>query len=344
LALYHHGGWPAIQECLLNNTAGRFLNNQTGRVYGHRQAPWYYLTIAPAVLLPWAVAIPAMLRAGVLRRGRRGDIEAGSDSRCLLAWTVGLGIVLLSLAASKRELYLLPLLPAFAATVAWWLDGATRSASDGPSRAWDRRTLFALLGLGAVLPLLVLGVAVLVRLAPPRQAALAPLQVALSPGVLALWGAAALVISGIAAAGLFRRGTCPGPARVVLPFFLLFLAVQGPVKSAVDPVKSLDDLTAAIARLAPGTEPVPAYLPPRQSNESLYGIIGFNLNRRTLPLTTPEEVQAYLASHPGARVVFRMEEARRLPPELRGRLRFLYDETGRKAAAFGIAEAPLPTH
>jgi 4-amino-4-deoxy-L-arabinose transferase-like glycosyltransferase len=336
-ALYHHGGWPAIQECLLNNTAGRFLDNTSGRVYGHRQAPWYYLTIAPAFLLPWTIAVPALLKAGVLRRTE----EPGSDTRRLLFSTVCIGIVLLSAAASKRELYLLPLLPAFAACIAWWLDGATRSEE---ARTWDRPTLQALLGLGAALPLLVWGVAVFVRAAPPRQAALAPLQAALSPAILTAWGIAALLIARIAVTTAIalvrgrRTSPCPGPAWGLLPFLLLFLAVQTGVKAAVDPVKSLDDLTAAIARLEPGTEPVPAYLPPRQSSESLFGIIGFNLNRRTLPLTTSEEVQTYFAGHPGARIVFRMEEVRQLPDELRGRLRFLYDETGKKAAAFGIAE------
>jgi 4-amino-4-deoxy-L-arabinose transferase-like glycosyltransferase len=344
LALYHQGGWPAIQECLLNNTAGRFLENSSGRVYGHRQAPWYYLTIAPAFLLPWTIAVPAMLKAGVWGRG---EPEPGSDTRRLLFSTVGVGIVLLSAAASKRELYLLPLLPAFAACVAWWLDGATRtreSQEGQESRSWDRPTLLALLGLGAALPVLVWAVAVFVRMAPPRQAALAPLQAALSPAVLIAWGIGALLISGIAATWFLggrrsqRVAACPAPARVLLPFLLLFLAVQTVVKAAVDPVKNLDDLTTAISRLAPGTEPVPAYLPPRQSNESLFGIIGFNLNRRTLPLTTPEGVHEYFAGHPGARVVFRLEDARRLPAELRGRLRLLYDETGKKAAAFGIAE------
>ena len=275
-----------------------------------------------------------MLKAGVMKRGA----EPGSDTRRLLLSTVGVGIVLLSVAASKRELYLLPLLPAFAAGVAWWLDGATR-AQESPR---DRPTLLALLGLGAVLPLLVWGAAVFVRVKPPRQAVLAPLQAALSPAVLAAWGVAALLVSGIAVAGLLRgrrKAACLGPAWVLLPFLLLFLAVQTAVKAAVDPVKSLDDLTTAIARLSPGTEPVPAYLPPRQSSESLFGIVGFHLNRRTLPLTTPEEVQKYFAEHPGARIVFRMEEARQLPDELRRRLRFLYEETGRKAAAFGIAES-----
>ena len=104
-------------------------------------------------------------------------------------------------------------------------------------------------------------------------------------------------------------------------------------------MKSLDDLTAAIARLAPGMAPVPAYLPPGQPNESLFGIIGFNLNRRTQPLTTPEEVQAYFAAHPGAQIVLRMGDAKKLPAALRERLRFVYDETGQKASPFGIAES-----
>ena len=209
-------------------------------------------------------------------------------------------------------------------------------------RSWDRPTLLALLGLGAALPLLLWGTAVFVRVAPPRQAALAPLQEALSPGVLAAWGVAALAISGTAALGFVRgrRATSsPGPARVLLPFLLLFLAVQTGVKAAVDPVKSLDDLTAAIARLAPGTEPVPAYLPPRQSSESLFGIVGFNLNRRTLPLTTPGEVQAYFGDPPGS--ASRLSGWKRrgsCRPRCAGRLRFLYDETGKKAAPFGIAE------
>ncbi|HZF11123.1 MAG TPA: glycosyltransferase family 39 protein [Thermoanaerobaculia bacterium] len=335
LALYRHGGWPAVQECLLNNTAGRFLANQTGRVYGHRQPPWYYLTIAPAVLLPWSLAVPAMLRAGV---GRRSDAP-GSDSRRLLVWTVGLGIVLLSLAASKRELYLLPLLPAFAACVAWWLDGI--SSTPTADRRWDRPTRLVLLGLSAVLPLLLWAVALVVRLAPPPQAALAPLQAALSPGTLSVWGVAALgvaVLAGFPFLRDLRTGTCSGPLWWIGPFLLLFLGVQSAVKTTIDPVKSLDDLTAAITRLAPGTEPVPAYLPPRRSAESLYGIVGFNLGRQTLPLATPEALDAYFADHPGARVVFRMDEAQQLPPELRGRLRFLYDESGKKAAPYGIGE------
>ena len=82
---------------------------------------------------------------------------------------------------------------------------------------------------------------------------------------------------------------------------------------------------------------VPAYLPPVVSNEAIFGIIGFKLGRLVRALTTPEDVEAWLASHPGMPIVIRMEQFWRLPPELRRRLRFVYDERGRKAAPFGIA-------
>jgi len=95
-------------------------------------------------------------------------------------------------------------------------------------------------------------------------------------------------------------------------------------------------MTAIAARFH-GREPVPAYLPPVVSNEAIIGIIQFKLGRLTQPLSTPEDVQAWLASHPGTPILVRMEQLKRLPPDLRERLSFLYDETGKKSAPFGIA-------
>jgi 4-amino-4-deoxy-L-arabinose transferase-like glycosyltransferase len=332
VALYKAAGWPALQECLLNNTTGRFLENRQGTVYGHRQPWWYYGSTAPAVLLPWSLALPAMLKAGLLRR-RAGQ---GAEACRLLFTTVLLGILFLSVAASKRELYLLPLLPAFSVCAAWWLDG-TQERKDS---FWDRRTLYLLAGLAIALPLLLWGIALVVKLAPPPRVALVPLQDGLSPAVLMLFTLLALTGSGILLIRLLRRGIAGlTPAWIVLPFLLLFAAIESGVKTLVDPVKSLTDLTAAVAREIPGTAPVPAYLPPGSSNESLYGIIGFDLGRRTQPLTTPEELQTWVDATPGARLLLRAEQARKLPPELLRRLHFIYDETGQKASPYALAES-----
>lgn len=340
LGLYRAGGWPAVAECLLNNTSGRFLRNQAGTVYGHRQPLLYYLTTAPAVLLPWTLAVPALLRRAWLRRRERG---AGEESLRLLLATVGIGIAILSLAASKRDLYLLPLLPAFAVTVAAWLDGS-RDA-ERPRGSWDRPTLLVLLGFAALLPLLLWGAAFAVHGRLGDRPELAPVRAEISGPGLAGAGLLALAATALLAARALRsgrRGPWPGAAWIVTPFLLLFLLLQTAGKALVDPVKNLDDLTAAIHRFIPGPGPVPAYLAPRSSPESFFGIVGFNLGRTTLRFTDPQEALSYLAQKPGARAVFRMEEVRKLPPGLTSSLRFVYDESGRKASPYGIAELARP--
>jgi hypothetical protein len=66
-------------------------------------------------------------------------------------------------------------------------------------------------------------------------------------------------------------------------------------------------------------------------------MIGFELGRRTLPLTSPEALRAWFEKNPGSAVLFRAPQARKLPPELLPGLRFVYDETGRKASPYAIA-------
>jgi len=339
-ALAHDGGWPALRETLVGNTVGRLLSTQAGRVYGHRRPVLYYLENAPGALFPWVFAIPALLAAGVGRRGRAeepsGEWAGRSAARRMLFATAWIGVLLLSAAASKRALYLVPLLPAFAACVAWWLAG------ESPPSRWDRPTRSFLLVLGALLPWLAWGAAAWVRVSPPRALAhLAPLRDALSPARLVLAALFALLVSGAALRELARArraGRAPRPAWIVAPYLLVFLAVQTVGKAAVDPVKDLHDLTAAIARLAPGPGPVPLYVPPEVPTDSIYGILDFDLGRRPLRLATPSELAAFYAGHPGARVALSLDAAMRLPPNLRDHLALAYDETGRKASPWAVAE------
>ncbi len=358
-ALARDGGWPALRETLVGNTVGRLLATQAGRIYGHRRPFVYYLENAPGILFPWIFALPALLAAGVMRRPASGpEAAAGSGrdeaaARRLLFATFLLGTALLSAAASKRGLYLVPLLPAFAACVAWWLmrEGA-------PSRL-DRPTRRFLLALGALLPILVWAAAAWVRLSPPRAlAGLAPLRQALSPARLAVAGALAVLVSGAAVARfllarcLLRRVTperTPDrtPERtdagrdavwLVAPYLLVFLAVQTAGKAAVDPVKDLHALTAAIARLAPGPGPVPLYVPAGVPTDSIFGILDFDLGRLPERLATPAEVAGFFAAHPGSRLALSLESAQRLPPALRDHLVLVYDESGKRASPWAVAE------
>ncbi|HEY8022586.1 MAG TPA: hypothetical protein VIH93_15880, partial [Thermoanaerobaculia bacterium] len=181
-----------------------------------------------------------------------------------------------------------------------------------------------------------------VRVQPPRAVAdLAPLHDALAPGRLAVAAVVALVASAVFAIRLARHvraGTSPGAAVLVAPFLVVFLAIQIFGKAAVDPVKNLHGLTAAIARLAPGPGPVPLYVPAGAPTDSILGILDFDLGRRPLRLSMPGEVAAFFASHPGGALALSVEAARRLPPGLRAHLDLVYDETGRRASPWAVAE------
>ena len=371
LALLREAGWPALRETLVGNTVGRLLATEAGRAYGHRQPFWYYLPAGAAALLPWTLALPALLRgtgdffgkaasrgstasdssgpaaagheaAGLVpkqlatvRPGfamRAVSPEAAQDARHLLIASFGIGVALLSLAASKRSLYLVPLLPGLAIPVGLWLDRLGR----GDESRRDRLTAMVLFGLAALLPpLLWLGGWAAIR-GMFHSFPVAPLRAQLTTGHLAAAG----VVAAAAAALLLHRfarhlraGTTPAGAWLVVPYLALALAYQTAIKAVIDPLKNPHDLTAAIARLDPGPGQVTAYRP----SETTLGIVEFDLGRQIVVLTTAAEVAIFFADRPTGRLVLSLDALRHLPPELRAHLRLLYDESAKKASPYGIA-------
>lgn len=335
VALWWKMGWSAVGESLFSNLFGRFLATNAGRVYGHRQPFWYYLPAIAFMLLPWSLTLPGLFRRA---QARRNEEPEGKGSGLLL-FTFSIGVVVLSLAASKRELYLLPLLPAFAISVAGWLEETRRL--DGAGDPWSRR-LHAAIAYGGSLVLLLFAVLAfsapwIVRNRWPGLSAVDSLSTA--------W----LVASGILALALgswllwtWFRASSPeasplSPEALALPFAVVFLLAQTTAKAWVEPLKSLGDMIGAVAKTLPGEMPVPFFASPRAPSESVIGIIQFNLGRRVLLLASPREVEGFFARHPGSGVLFRVQDLRTLPPGLRRHLIPVYDETGRKASPFAIA-------
>jgi 4-amino-4-deoxy-L-arabinose transferase-like glycosyltransferase len=353
VALLREGGWAAVRECLVGNTVGRLLSTAAGRAYGHRQPFWYYLPAGAAALLPWTLALPAMLRGGGIVQGndraaggeppagvraaRAGTERAASETgRRLLLASFFIGLLLLSLAASKRALYLVPLLPALAVPVGLWLDRLSRGSEEAAGSRWDRPAALFLLALAALLPAVLWIGAWEAARGAFRSFPAAPLRAELTSGRLAVAGvvaAAGAALLLLRFARHLRTGTTPPGPWLVVPYLALALLYQTALKAAVDPLKDLHDLTAAIARLDPGPGPVAAYRP----SETTVGIVNFDLDRTVLPLATPAEVAAFLASHPRGRLVLSLDAWRNLPASPRARLRLLYDETPTKASPFAIA-------
>lgn len=98
----------AWQAWFWDNQIGRFLGRTPE--LGHIRGPFYYLPILPLMLMPWTPVL-----VGALGGRREGSLD-GPGRRFLLTagtWAAG-GMFLLTLAGTKRDIYLYPLLPAFA--------------------------------------------------------------------------------------------------------------------------------------------------------------------------------------------------------------------------------------
>ena len=142
-----------------NNVVGRFTHVASPAALdytsGHRNTPGKYLLELPVYLLPWTlVALAALVRA---TRAARVAGASGTRWRFALAAAIP-WLVVLSLAATARDIYAAPALLGFALLAGLWLQ-----ESQGSATALDRLcttgtgVLVALFMLGALAALAVLG-------------------------------------------------------------------------------------------------------------------------------------------------------------------------------------------
>jgi 4-amino-4-deoxy-L-arabinose transferase-like glycosyltransferase len=182
-----HGtdGAMALRTLFWHNIVGRFTQvaapSALDYTSGHRNSPGKYLLELPLYLLPWTlVALAALVRAA---RSARADVAAATRWRFALGAAIP-WLVLLSFAATARDVYAAPAVLGFALLAGLWL----QAAQDSPTPL-DRLctagtgvfvALFMLLALGALAVLGASGAA-------PHWAALlaAALILAMGGGALA---------------------------------------------------------------------------------------------------------------------------------------------------------------
>jgi 4-amino-4-deoxy-L-arabinose transferase-like glycosyltransferase len=122
-----------------NNLIGRFTRidaaDKLQYAAAHRNSPGKYLIELPLYLAPWTFLVAAALRRAW--RQRKTAFDHYRPVRFALAASLP-ALVLLSLAATARNIYLAPALPGIALLLAWW----AREIWAGPDR-WDVRALRA---------------------------------------------------------------------------------------------------------------------------------------------------------------------------------------------------------
>jgi len=130
------GGPEYAQMIFLRQTADRMVSS-----FAHRRPIWWYVPIAPLLLMPWPLW-PPLWRAF----GRVRQLSAESGVRFCLAWSAPV-FVAFSLISGKQIHYLLPLVPASALLAARLLDEVVPA----PHRLWWLPSLLPAAGGLAVL-------------------------------------------------------------------------------------------------------------------------------------------------------------------------------------------------
>lgn len=260
-AICAEGGRSALWEWAWVNHVQRFTNPGAT---GHRQPLPYYLWTLPMALLPWLVPLVDGLATALRTILHRRAAAPGDALQRYAGWLAAAMLLPLSASATKRETYLLPLLPPLALCLAlrvtdWY--AAWHAARAGAGWRWWAQ--FPLLALYALAP----GVAALVYL---RRAD--------PPALLALLAALAAVGLCLVAVLRDRR---PLAARAALG-----CAVVGAASLLVLAPRAID----AQKNMAPFVRWVDTRLPPGQPvsalnvDETLAAIVPFESGRSVIAL------------------------------------------------------------
>jgi 4-amino-4-deoxy-L-arabinose transferase len=130
-------GLEHLKVFFWNNLVGRFMAvdapSQIQYAAGHKNSPGKYFIELPLYLFPWTFAVIAAARRAWRERRNLGD--QGRTVRFALACSLP-SVLILSLAATARNIYLAPALPGVALLLAWW----AREIIRGPE-VWDVRAL-----------------------------------------------------------------------------------------------------------------------------------------------------------------------------------------------------------
>ena len=294
--------------------AQNFDRFASGTNRGHGGKPgWYYLSRLWSEAGLWAaLVIPALV--GGWRRRRQ-------DSRWRLAalWFVAY-FLFLTVAATKRGVYLLPALPALALLVVDWLTSLDEAAPWErwwwQILAWTLAVVLAVAGTTLVMAGLswerVVTLPFIAR--PLAEADAAAAVMTMANGVV-LMGAVLALGAGVAVRWLRLRAPALPVALVLsLSLGLAWMAGQALILPRVDTVRTYRPACAWLAeRLTPGAEL--GFFDPGRENLKRAGFLTYLRGHPLRYLADETAVRAFLAADPKAIVVVAERRERTLPVE-----------------------------
>jgi 4-amino-4-deoxy-L-arabinose transferase-like glycosyltransferase len=300
IALWHQGGAGSLNDYLIPNQLQRFLPTRmtwgTSEIFlGHRHPFYYYLHQFPAVFLPWSILlVPVLYHAFSKRRQSQGRADKG----LLLAkcWFFVV-FILLSIASTKRALYLLPIFAPFAMITALYMDNTLGSQplnKIGKVFVWILNIVLLVISL---------------ELAPTYFYIKKSYLLNLPPTVFVSIVATSILVTALSLAAiryLLRRNMRRYWISVHISILLTFLCFILSVVPVLDLSKSFVPFCRQMMTVVPADQPLYAYQP----DETLMGAVPFYTGRYLLEVENLEQVSTLLQKNEFVFIVIRDARAR----------------------------------
>jgi 4-amino-4-deoxy-L-arabinose transferase-like glycosyltransferase len=302
-------GLEHLKVFFWNNLAGRFTHVDAPEdlqyAAGHRNSPGKYLLELPTYLWPWIFLVAAAVRRAWLER--RAPPAEARPVRFAVACIVPT-LVLLSVAATARNVYLAPAMPGFALLVGWWLAQSVRNHD-----AWDLRAV----RITAVLLLLAALLLAAVLAIVSADSSMGPVGSAVLAVVGALGVIAAAVLALLAEAAARRGKMLPGPYLLLLAYCSLLALPAAAIYRAVDGWQDLPSIGRAL-----GSDSAGAPLLLMAPDETTRAFVDMFARTDAYPVEGPLDdrttgrLKAALAARPAA-LVFAQWPGRNMTPTIR---------------------------
>ena len=274
-----------FQQFFVENVLQRFLEAPAGQSFGggHRGPLWYYfLRGGPAITYPWFLALPSFYL--VLRRGRLPE-EWNRAAVRATGWILPVALVGLTIPDTKRDLYLLPVLPMMAIGLGAW---ATLPVA-GPLHRFTRHFIA---GLSLTLTLMMLVTLVVLETGVPLShfgeiPVHLPWWVFVPPAAYFAW------------AILRPYWKVPDSSRASVLALGLFICLNVSLLPALEPAKELHTFARYVGRIWAAAPSMASF----HLDETTRGILSFDLGRNPTVLSDAVGIRQFAMTHPDGLIV-----------------------------------------
>jgi 4-amino-4-deoxy-L-arabinose transferase-like glycosyltransferase len=272
IALWRQAGTEYLNVFFVHNHLQRFFpagmaGHISGEASGHHHPFYYYITEFPNGFLPWSILLVPVLFHAFSKSGLLSDLSFLPAKGRLFAkcWFFA-GIIFLSVASTKRTLYLMPIFAPMALLTASYIDFTITSGSLNKTEKifhWFFDILLLVIGIGLTPVYLYL-----------KKTYLQALPADLLLSVLVT----SVLVTSIALAGAFylqRRNLARYWISISLPVILVLIFTLIFIVPILDRYKSFVPFCDQVTALVPADQPLYAYQP----DETLRGAIPFYTGR-----------------------------------------------------------------